>query len=151
MNQPKRRMVTESSTIAGSTAAPTAVSAVRVRYAETDKMGVVYHANYLVWFEVGRCELLRQLGWSYRELEADGISLPVIEAQCEYRQPTRYDDELAVQTTGYLRSPARVEFHYEVSRPVDGVVAARGRTVHASVNLAGRPCRLPDRIRDALA
>ncbi len=144
-------MATEPSTIPAPAASPSAVSHVRVRYAETDKMSVVYHANYLIWFEVGRCELLRQLGWSYRELEAEGVALPVIEVQCEYLQPTRYDDELAVRATGHLLSPARIEFHYEVSRPIDGVVAAVGRTVHASVNSSGRPCRLPDRIRNAFA
>ena len=121
---------------------------VRVRYAETDKMGVVYHANYLVWFEVGRCELLRAIGSSYRELEASGIMLPVIEAHCEYRSPARYDDELQVQTWGELLSPARVEFTYEVSRPGDGTVNALGRTVHAAVDAAGKPCRLPDHIRE---
>ena len=120
---------------------------VRVRYAETDKMGVVYHANYLVWFEVGRCELLRAIGSSYRELETSGIMLPVIEAQCEYRSPARYDDELQVQTWGELLSPARVEFTYEVSRPGDATVNAVGRTVHAAIDAAGKPCRLPDHIR----
>jgi acyl-CoA thioester hydrolase len=76
------------------------VSTVRVRYAETDKMGVVYYANYLVWFEVGRADLLRSLGWTYREMETDGISLPVIEAHCEYLRPARYDDEIEVRTHG---------------------------------------------------
>ena len=92
---------------------------IRVRYAETDKMGVVYHANYFMWFEIGRCELLRAIGRSYREMEASGIGLPVIEAHCEYKSPARYDDELVVKTTGRLLSPARVEFAYEISRPVD--------------------------------
>jgi acyl-CoA thioester hydrolase len=124
------------------------VTTIRVRYAETDKMGVVYHANYLVWFEIGRCELLRGLGSSYRDLEATGIALPVIEAHCEYRQPARYDDELEVKAWGALRSPARIEFHYQVTRPADAVVTARGRTVHAAVDTNGRPCRLPERIRE---
>lgn len=131
--------------------AVTAISRVRVRYAETDQMGVVYHANYFVWFEVGRCDLLRQFGSSYRELEAGGIVLPVTEASCEYLGPTRYDDELTIRTTGTLRSPVRLEFQYEVSRPPDGAIAARGRTVHASLNTSGRPCRLPDHIRTAFA
>jgi acyl-CoA thioester hydrolase len=124
------------------------VTTIRVRYAETDRMGVVYYANYLVWFEVGRTELLRSLGSNYRDLEASGIALPVIEAHCEYRQPARYDDELEVRTWGDLRSPARIEFHYEVARPADSVVAARGRTVHVAVDANGRPCRLPERIRE---
>jgi acyl-CoA thioester hydrolase len=120
---------------------------VRVRYAETDKMGVVYYANYLVWFEVGRCELLRAVGSSYRELESSGIMLPVIEAHCEYRSPARYDDELQVKTWGELLSPARVEFKYEISRMSDGVVNVVGRTVHAAVDNTGKPCRLPEHIR----
>jgi acyl-CoA thioester hydrolase len=119
---------------------------IRVRYAETDKMGVVYHANYFMWFEVGRCELLRTIGKSYRDLEADGIRLPVIEAHCEYRSPALYDDELVVKTRGQLLSPARVEFMYEISRPADGILNAIGRTVHASLDANGRPCRLPDYI-----
>ena len=70
---------------------------VRVRYEETDRMGVVYHSNYFVWFEVSRTDLLRNNGWTYREMEADGIQLPVIEAHCEYRKPAKYDDQLVVE------------------------------------------------------
>ena len=123
---------------------------IRVRYAETDKMGVVYHANYFVWFEMGRCELLRAIGRSYREMEASGIGLPVIEAHCEYKSPAKYDDELVVSTTGRLVSRTRVEFEYEISRPLDSTVNAIGRTVHAAVDTTGRPCRLPDYIRELL-
>ena len=90
-----------------------------MRYAETDTMGVVYYANYLVWFEVARTDLLRDAGWSYREMEADGYLLPVLEANCVYRQPARYDDELDVRTTGALVSPVRVKFMYDVVRPAD--------------------------------
>ncbi len=126
-------------------------STVRVRYAETDKMGVVYYANYFVWFEVGRCDLLRSLGCTYRDIEAAGVALPVIKAECEYLQPARYDDELDVRTRATLRSPARVEFDYKIVRRADEVVAAVGRTVHASINTAGRPCRLPERILNAFA
>jgi acyl-CoA thioester hydrolase len=122
----------------------------RVRYAETDKMGVVYHANYFVWFEVGRCELIRAIGKSYRDLEQAGIGLPVIEAHCEFKSPARYDDEVQVKTWGALLSPARVEFRYEVSQVTDGTVNAVGRTVHVAVDENGRPCRLPDYIRDLL-
>lgn len=124
---------------------------VRVRYAETDKMGVAYYANYFVWFEVARAELLRTLGGTYRDMEADGIMLPVIEAHCEYRQPARYDDELEIATRGSLLSPVRLEFHYQIARATDRVVLAVGRTVHAALDDAGRPCRLPDRIRAALS
>ena len=128
--------------------APTSSSTVRVRYAETDKMGVVYYANYFVWFEVARADLLRTLGWSYREMEDAGVSLPVIEAHCEYHRPTRYDDELTVRAEGRLLSPIRLEFRYEVTRAADEVRAASGRTVHASLDASGRPCRLPDHIRE---
>lgn len=123
-----------------------ATAHVRVRYAETDKMGVVYYANYLAWFEVGRCEWLRSLGWSYREMEVEGTLLPVIEAHCEYRRPSRYDDEMEIHALGTLLTPARVRFDYEVKHR-DGAVAATGHTVHASTDSRGRPKRLPERIR----
>jgi acyl-CoA thioester hydrolase len=126
-------------------------STVRVRYAETDQMGVVYYANYFVWFEVARADLLRTGGWSYREMEHSGVSLPVIEAHCEYRKPAKYDDELEVVTEGRLLSPVRMEFTYEVRRVRDGEVAAEGRTVHAALDARGRPCRLPARVREVFA
>ena len=126
---------------------PSSVSVVRVRYAETDKMGVVYYANYFVWFEVGRADLLRSLGWTYREMEHAGIALPVIEAHCAYRRPARYDDEIEIRTRGRMLSPVRMEFTYEVARRGDETVVASGRTVHAALDGAGKPCRLPDRIR----
>jgi len=126
-------------------------SRVRVRYAETDQMGVVYYANYLIWFEVGRTDWLREHGWSYREMEADGFSLPVIDAQCTYRESARYDDELDVLTSGALISPVRVQFTYELQRSGDGVVLATGATVHATLDRNGRPRRLPERIRGLLA
>ena len=124
---------------------------VRVRYAETDRMGVVYYANYLVWFEIGRTEWLRQTGWSYREMERDGISLPVIEAHCEYRRPARYDDEIDITTRGTLVTGIRIRFDYELVLAADGTVAAVGRTVHAAVDAEGKPSRLPLRVRDTLA
>lgn len=120
---------------------------VRVRYAETDKMGVAYYANYLIWFEVGRTEWLRAYGVSYREMEAAGLSLPVIEAHCEYRQPVHYDDELEVKTEARLQSPVRIEFRYEAIRRSDQVTAATGYTVHAALDATGRPRRLPDPIK----
>lgn len=126
---------------------PPSVSRVRVRYAETDQMGVVYYANYFIWFEVGRTDLLRGAGWSYREMERDGYSLPVIDAQCAYRESAKYDDELEVRTTGSLMSPVRLQFTYEVVRPADGKTLATGSTVHASLDRNGRPCRVPERVR----
>ncbi len=126
-------------------------SRVRVRYAETDKMGVVYYANYLVWFEVGRTDFLRQSGWTYREMEVEGFSLPVIEAHCEYRQSALYDDEIEVRTAGTIVSPVRVQFTYEVLRSGEDKPLAVGHTVHASLDRAGRPCRLPQRVRSLFA
>jgi acyl-CoA thioester hydrolase len=124
------------------------VSRVRVRYAETDQMGVVYYSNYFVWFEVGRTDLLRDSGLTYRELEAEGVSLPVIEAHCEYHRPARYDDDLEIVTTGALLSPVRVEFTYRIVKSQDGAELATGRTVHAVLDRDGSPCRLPARARD---
>src|SRR5439155_11964742 len=112
-------------------------TAVNVRYAETDQMGVVYYANYLVWFEIGRTDLLRQNGWSYREMEVDGYSLPVIDAQCAYKASAKYDDEIEVRTSGGMVSPVRVKFSYEVVRTADRAILATGSTIHATLDRAG--------------
>ena len=115
-------------------------STLRVRYAETDKMGVVYHANYFVWFEVGRTDLLRHAGWTYREMEAEGVSLPVIEAHAEYKHPARYDDELEIRVEASMPSPARLRFSYQVVRVADEAadrVAWFIRALHALEE--GRP------------
>ncbi|MSO60955.1 MAG: acyl-CoA thioesterase [Acidobacteria bacterium] len=114
-------------------------------------MGVVYHANYLVWFEIGRTDWLRETGWTYRAMENEGYQLPVIEAHCEYRQVARYDDELEIRTRAERVSPVRIRFDYEVARRVDGMVLADGHTVHATIGPTGRPARLPDRIKDLFA
>jgi acyl-CoA thioester hydrolase len=113
-------------------------------------MGVVYYANYLVWFEVGRTDLLRHAGWSYREMEGNGLSLPVIEAHCEYRQSAKYDDELEIHTEGTLLSPVRVRFDYQVVRTADTALLADGYTIHASMDAGGRPRRLPEPVRSLL-
>jgi acyl-CoA thioester hydrolase len=123
---------------------------IRVRYAETDKMGVVYYANYFVWFEVGRTEWLRDTGLTYRDMERDGISLPVIEAHCEYRRAARYDDDLEILTRAALMTPVRIRFDYEVWRPGEDAPAALGHTVHATLDDSGRPCRVPPRVRELL-
>ena len=114
-------------------------------------MGVVYYANFFVWFEVGRTDLLRTLGWTYRDMEAAGVSLPVIDARCEYMRPARYDDEVEIRTSGLLLSPVRMEFTYEVWLASQSTVAATGRTTHASIDPSGKPCRLPERVREAFA
>ena len=122
----------------------------RVRYAETDRMGVVYYANYFVWFEVGRTEWLRDTGWTYREMEVDGVSLPVIEAHCEYRQATRYDDEVEIRTRATMLTPVRLRFDYELRRGGDEAPAAVGHTIHAALDPSGRPRRLPSRVVELL-
>jgi acyl-CoA thioester hydrolase len=127
------------------------VTTLRVRYAETDQMGVVYYAHYFAWFEVARADWLRARGWTYREMEESGVLLPVIEAHCEYRRPARYDDEIEVRAEGRLASPARIAFAYRVHVKGDADPAAVGRTVHAAVGVDGKPRRLPARVRQALA
>ena len=129
----------------------TSTTTLRVRYAETDRMGVVYYANYFVWFEVARADWLRQRGWSYREMEATGIHLPVIEAHCEYRQSTRYDDEIEVLAECRLASPVRLEFTYSVRVKGQDSPCAVGRTMHAAIGADGRPRRLPEPLREVLA
>jgi acyl-CoA thioester hydrolase len=126
-------------------------SSIRVRYSETDKMGVVYYANYLVWFEVGRADWLRRTGWTYRGMEDEGIQLPVIEAHCEYRQGARYDDDVEVRTRASKLSPVRIRFEYDVVRTADQVLLASGYTVHATIDREGRPMRMPDRIKELFA
>ena len=132
----------------GAEATRRSVSRVRVRYAETDQMGVVYHANYFVWFEVGRTDWLRTFGVTYRDLEAEGFLLPVIEAHCEYRTSARYDDDLRITSTARLVSPVRVAFDYEITSPVATI--ATGHTVHATLDRQGRPVRVPARIKELI-
>jgi acyl-CoA thioester hydrolase len=106
-------------------------------------MGVVYYGNYLTWFEVGRTDLLRQLGSSYREIEGDRVFLPVIEAQCRYHHPARYDDVVEIRTTVSRPSRAKLRFDYELSRARDDVAIASGSTLHVATKENGKPCRLP--------
>ncbi|NLA12549.1 MAG: acyl-CoA thioesterase [Firmicutes bacterium] len=112
----------------------------RVRYKETDAMGIAYYANYLVWFEVGRTEWMRALGPSYGELERSGIFLPVIRVTCEYKLPVRYDDELTVITRIENLGVVRLTFNYEIRH--GGQLVARGSTEHAFVNAKGKPAAL---------
>jgi acyl-CoA thioester hydrolase len=126
----------------------TSTSTVRVRYAETDKMGIVYYANYLVWFEIARTDWLRETGWTYREIETEGFGLPVIEAHCEYKAGARYDDEVEIRTSARLVSPVRLAFDYAASRLADGATVATGYTVHVAVDPSGRPVRLPPRVKE---
>lgn len=123
---------------------------VRVRYAETDQMGVVYYANYLVWFEIGRTEFFRSLALDYRGFESAGIVAPAIEARCRYHHSAHYDDELLISTSLTALTAARCEFSYRVVRVADGRVLADGTTKHAFVdNLRGRPVALRKLMPDA--
>ena len=123
---------------------------VRVRYAETDRMGVVYYANYFVWFEIGRTDWLRETGQSYRDMELDGVQLPVIEAHCEYRRPAKYDDDLEIRTRATLLTPVRIRFDYEVVRGERETLVV-GHTVHAALDPRGRPRRLPPHVREMIS
>jgi acyl-CoA thioester hydrolase len=124
---------------------------VRVRYAETDQMGIAWHGDYLAWFEVGRTDLLRGCGCTYRELEAQGLRLPVIEVQARYLRPALYDDVLEIHTRLTGVGGARVSFEYEVRRDGTEGPLATGSTSHAAIDLRGRPRRIPDDLRRRLA
>jgi acyl-CoA thioester hydrolase len=126
-------------------------SEVRVRYAETDQMGIAHHAEYFAWFEVGRTDLLRRRGLTYRELEQSGVRLPVIETHARFRRPAFYDDVLEIRTRLVELSGARVSFEYEVVRRGNPDVLAVGSTSHAAVDVEGRPRRLPPELRRSLA
>jgi acyl-CoA thioester hydrolase len=121
---------------------------VTVRYSETDMMGVVYHANYLPWFEIGRTQLLREIGVPYRQLEAEGFFLPVLEVSATYLRPARYDDTLTLVTTMAERPLLRIRLAYEVRRGDE--LVATGSTVHAFVDREGRPVRPPAFLADRL-
>lgn len=112
---------------------------VRVRYKDTDQMGVAYYANYFVWFEVGRCEYFRGLGMSYRDLEQNEIFLPVIEAFCKYKSPARYDDLLRVVTRLNFLEDVKLGFYYEIFHLGKNTLLANGETIHAFVNRKGKP------------
>ena len=127
-----------------------AVSRLRVRYAETDQMGIAWHGSYFAWFEVGRTDLLRERGMTYRELEQQDLYLPVVEARAAYARPARYDDELVIRTRVAAHSGARVAFEYEVARELDAAPLATGFTAHAAVDGRGKPRRLPPELRGLL-
>lgn len=107
---------------------------VRVRYAETDQMGVVYHANYLIWFEVGRVELMRKQGLTYKAMETEEqAGIAVVEATVRYKAPARYDDELIVETRIVMMRSSLIRFAYRVVRPEDGALLCEGETTHVVV------------------
>jgi acyl-CoA thioester hydrolase len=119
-------------------------SRVRVRYAETDQMGVVYHANHFIWFEIGRVELMRQLGFTYRDMERKhGCFIPVVEARCRYKAPARYDDEIIVRTHLKNVRESVIHFGYQLVRADDGEVLAEGETTHMVIDGQMNTASLP--------
>jgi acyl-CoA thioester hydrolase len=122
----------------------------RVRYAETDKMGVVYHAHYAVWFEVGRTEYCRVAGLPYRAMEEAGLLILVTGLECRFRQPARYDDALSVRTSMTDLKSRGLSFAYEVVRGEDGILAD-GSTRHVFADLSGRPRHAPEDVLDIMS
>ena len=122
----------------------------RVTYADTDRMGFVYYAHYLLWFEIGRAEMIRSLGMSYLEMEEIGVSLPVLEAWCRYLKPARYDDRIALETGVADLGRASVAFGYRVLRAGEEGLIALGRTEHCFMGRDGRPVRPPPAIVEIL-
>lgn len=119
----------------------TSRSQISVRYAETDMMGVVYHGSYLPWFEIGRTTLLKELGLPYRQLEAEGFRLPVLEIAVKYLRPAVYDDQITIVTTMREKPVLRIRLNYEVLRGDE--LLATAETTHAFIDLQGRPVRPP--------
>jgi len=121
----------------------------RVRYAETDQMGIVYYANYLVWFELGRTDFCQQHGFRYRDMEReDGLYIMVAEARCRYKAPARYDDDILVRTCLRAVRKRVLVFGYEVYRQAEDELLAEGETVHVVTDRDGHPRALPDKYRE---
>ncbi len=119
---------------------------VRVRYAETDQMGVVYHSNHFIWFEVGRVELLRQLGFSYKEMEREAeCHIAVVEARCRYKAPAMYDDEVIVRTSVQHVRDTMIHFRYELRRAEDNEFLGEGETLHIVVDRQKKITRIPEK------
>ncbi|MGH9571813.1 MAG: acyl-CoA thioesterase [Candidatus Angelobacter sp.] len=122
----------------------------RVRYAETDKMGVVYHSNFVIWFEVGRVELLRQLGFEYSRMEKDdNCHIPVVDLRVRYKAPALYDDEIVVRTRLRNARQSLLHFAYEILRAGDEMLLATGETTHIIVNDKFERCALPEKYLQA--
>jgi acyl-CoA thioester hydrolase len=118
----------------------------RVRYAETDQMGVVYHSNFIIWFEVGRVELLRQLGFRYRDMEEqDDCHIAVVDVRARYKAPAHYDDEVIIRTQLKNMRESLLHFGYEIVRAADGTLLAEGETTHIVVNGRFEKTQLPEK------
>ena len=127
---------------------PYTETTVRVRYAETDQMGLVYYGNYFTWFEVGRVELCRQLGFEYKQMEIEDDSFIVVaEASCRYKRPARFDDQLTIRTRVTESQRRTVRFGYEILNAVSGELIATGETLHVICDRTGKPKSLPDKYR----
>ncbi len=113
-------------------------------------MGMVYHSNFLIYFEIGRTDYLRGLGFTYRKMEEDQVFMPVTECYCRYHMPAVYDDELVVQTRLEMPSRLQLKFCYEVVRKEDSKLIAEGYTVHVPINPEGKPRRMPSKYLNAL-
>jgi len=137
--------VAKNDVIKKSDAFPVGQIEVRVRYAETDQMGVVYYANYLVWFEIARTEYFRRLGLNYTDLEKRGIYLVVAESNCAYKSPVKYDDLIRITTSLNYVKASSIEFRYELFS--DNRLIAKGRTAHVFVNRKKKPVRVPVDVR----
>jgi len=124
------------------------VISLRVRYAETDNMGVAYHGSYFVWYEVGRTELIRELGYAYQKMESDGVFMPVIEAHSQYLKPARYDDPLQLKSEITELNGIRLRIQYYLYR--ENVLLATGYTVHAFMDRNGKPTRPPERLTEKI-
>jgi acyl-CoA thioester hydrolase len=123
---------------------------IRVRYAETDQSCVVHHSSYPVWFEMGRVELLRSCGITYKEMEQLGFFFVVVDLHVRYRQPARFDDELELETIRSSKTKVTVEHSYKLTRRSDGELLTEGSTLIACINSKGRPCRIPAVMLEAI-
>ena len=123
----------------------------RVRYAETDQMGVVYHSNFIIWMEVGRVEMMRALGYTYRDMEQDGFHLPVAEVKCRYKAPAKYDDLIVIRTRMLNLRGFLIHFGYEILRDEDNKLIAEGESIHLVVGPDMQRCSLPDKYMLPLA
>lgn len=115
----------------------------RVRYSDTDSMGIAHHSAHVIWLENGRTDFCRELGFSYADMEKDGVALAVVDLHCRYRAPAHFEDELVVRTSLRDLHEKRLVFAYRVERPKDNVLIAEGETVHISVNREGKVVRIP--------
>jgi len=134
------------------TVRPASETRVRVRYVETDQMGVVYHSNYLIWFEVGRVEFIRQLGLNYKQMEEeDGCGISVVDVHARYRAPARYDDELVIETRLLAARGSVIKFGYRILRVEDRVLLCEGESVHVCVGKDMKKRSLPPKYAERFA